>query len=288
MSWLNWRRAQPSRRMPVFAVTPSHNPSGRSLACVALMLGASTCGSDRLGPIVSGPDHEPPGFTVLTDHPFNTVKNTDGAGIGTWSGSGGFDIVQDPTAPKSPPNVAQFTYPAGFQAGSAPGHIEFDLPPNISQLYLSLYMKLSANFEGQSSETNKVGFVWILDHPAVFLSNQGAGTGVPLYPTLRYQGPCCDTRAYFRQNVGTEQAMTRGQWRRWEVVLIANTPGKKDGVMRFWIDGQKVGEYTDVWVRDTPDTWQYVYLQPIWGGTGGQVTQTQYLWVDHLYVSGHQ
>lgn len=232
------------------------------------------------------PTNEPAGFTKLTEHFFNTVFNTDGAGVGVWSAdSPGFSIVQDSTAPKSPPNVAQFTYPAGFQAGSAPGHIEFDLPPNISQLYISIYMKLSANFEGQQSETNKVGFAWILDHPAVFLSNQGAGSD-SLYPTLRFQGPCCDTRAYFRQNVGTLQAMNRGQWRRWEVLLIANTPGQTNGVIRYWIDGQKVGDYTDVWIRDTAGTWQYVYLQPIWGGTAGQVAQTQYLWVDHLYVSG--
>jgi hypothetical protein len=246
----------------------------------------TTCGSDRLGPNAGGPGHEPAGFVRLTEHPFNTVKNTDSAGVGVWSGSGDFSISQDPTAPVSPPNVAQFTYPAGFQAGSAPGHIEFDVPVNTSQLYISFYMKLSSNFEGQSSETNKVLFAWILNHPAVFLSNQGAGTAVPLEPTVRYQG-AFDSRAYFRQNVGSRQAMTRGRWRRWELLLIANTPGRSDGVIRFWIDGQKVGEYTDVNFRDTPDTWQYVYLQPIWGGVGGSVQATQYLWVDHLYISGH-
>jgi hypothetical protein len=235
-------------------------------------------------PIVVTLTNEPAGFTPLTDHPFNTVDNSDGIGFGRWSNTTDFGIAQDPTAPRSPPNVAQFTYPAGFQAGSAPGHIEFDLPPNTSKLFISFYMKLSDNFEGQSSETNKVLFAWILDHPAVFLSNQGAGN-VPLYPTVRYQG-AFDTRAYFRQNVGSPQPMTRGQWRRWELLLIANTPGQQDGVIRFWLDGQRVGEYTDVNFRDTAATWQYVFLQPIWGGVGGTVSATQYLWVDHLYVSG--
>ena len=261
--------------------------SGWLFAGAALLLAGTTCGSERLGPSDTGPDHEPAGFTKLTEHFFNTVKNTDSAGTGEWSGSGGFSITQDPTAPRSPPNVAQFTYPAGFQAGSAPGHIEFDVPAGLAQLYISFYMKLSPNFEGQSSETNKVLFAWILNHPAVFLSNQGAGRSEPLVPTVRYQG-AFDSRAYFRQNVGTEQAMTRGKWRKWELLLVANAPGQSNGIIRFWIDGQKVGDYADVKFRDTAETWQYVYLQPIWGGVGGAVTSTQYLWVDHLYVSGHE
>jgi hypothetical protein len=232
------------------------------------------------------PTNEPAGFTELTKHYFNTVENVDGAGSGLWhtSDAAPFAIVQDSTALRSPPNVAQFTYPAGFQAGSAPGHVDFDLPPGYSQVYLSLYMKLSPNFQGHSSETNKVLYLWINDDPAVFLSNQGSGRTTPLLPTVRYQG-AFDSRAYFGQNVGTPQAMTRGQWRRWEVLLSANTPGQRDGVIRFWIDGQKVGEYTDVYFRDATNAWQYLYLQPIWGGIGGSVTATQYLWVDHLYVS---
>ena len=260
-------------------------PSGRLLACAAMLLWSTTCASGQMGPDQSTISHEPAGFTPITEHYFNTLLNTDSAGFGTWHTSNGPSIVSDPTAPRSAPNVAQFTYPAGFQAGYAPSHVNFDLPPNQSQLYLSFWMKLSSRFEGQSSETNKVLFVWIVDHPEVFLSNQGTGMAAPLIPTVRYQGDF-DTRSYFRQNIGTEQAMTRGRWRRWEVLLIANTPGQANGVVRFWIDGQKVGEYTDVRVRATSDTWQYVYLQPIWGGTSGTVSATQYLWVDHIYVSG--
>jgi hypothetical protein len=41
-------------------------------------------------------------------------------------------------------------------------------------------------------------------------------------------------------------------------------------------------------LRNSTNTWQYVYLQPIWGGVGSTVSTTQYLWIDHLRVSGHQ
>ena len=260
-------------------------PSGRVLGCATLLLGSTTCGSYGVGPGPGGPDNEPAGFTLLTEHYFNTVMNTDGAGIGSWSGNGRLTIVSDPTAPTSPPNVGMWTYPAGFQAGSSPGNIDFDNLGNSTQLYVRFWMKLSPNFQGQSSGTNNVLYVWINGHPAVFLSNHGTGTAEPLMPIVRYQGDV-DTRAYFYQNVGTGQPMTRGQWRKWELLLIANTPGQANGVIRWWIDGQKVGEYTDVGFRNSAISFQYLYLQPIWGGTGGTVAATQYLWVDHLYVSG--
>jgi hypothetical protein len=230
------------------------------------------------------PTNEPAGYTRFTEHFFNTVTNSDSAGTGRWGSNGGLTIVSDPTAPRSPPNVGQFTYPAGFHAGSAPGSIEFDNLAGASELYLSFWMKLSSNFQGEGSETNKVLFVWVNSQPAVFLSNEGSGSS-PLVPTLRYQGNV-DSREYFRQNVGSQQAMTRGVWRRWEVVLIANTGGQANGVMRWWIDGKKVGEYTDVRFRSGAQPFQYVSLQPIWGGVDGTVASTQYLWIDHLYVSG--
>jgi hypothetical protein len=238
-----------------------------------------------------GPDNEPAGFTLLTEHPFNTVYNTDGAGTGVWyggsGGGSGLNIINDPTAPRSPPGVAQFTYPTGFAAGSAPDHIIFDVPPNLSQLYVSFWMKLSSQFQGEDSETNKVFYFWINSDPSVFLSNQGSGTTAPLMPIVRYQGSF-DTRAHFNQNVGSGVPMTRGQWRHWELLLITNTPGQANGVFRWWIDGQKVGDYTDVRLRNSTNTWQYVYLQPIWGGVGSTVRSTQYLWIDHLRVSGQQ
>jgi hypothetical protein len=263
----------------------SGGSSARAVAVTALLLSITTCGSDGTG-IQGGPDHEPAGFTVLTEHYFNTVSNDDGAGTGVWNSNGGLSIVSDPTAPKSPSSVGEFEYPAGFHAGSAPGSIEFDDLGGATQLYLSFWMKLSANFQGEGSETNKVGFVWINSQPAVFFSNEGSGSG-PLLPTIRYQGNGGESREYFRQNAGTHQAMTRGQWRRWEIVLIANSGGQANGVIRWWIDGQKVGEYTDVRFRTAAQPFQYMFLQPIWGGVDGTVTSTQHLWIDHLRISGH-
>ena len=262
-------------------------PSTRALTGALLLLCCTTCGSSSLGPLDSSMGNEPAGFTPLTEHYFNTVTNNDSGALGLWDSNGGmFAITSDPTAPRSPPNVGQFTYPAGFHAGSAPGSIEFDHLAGMTQLYLSFWMKLSPGFQGEGSNTNKVLFVWLSGHPAVFLSNEGSWTTAPLMPTMRYQGSV-DRREYFYQNVGTSVPMTRGQWRRWEVVLLANTPGQADGVIKWWIDGQKVGEYTDVQFRSAADPWQYVFLQPIWGGVHGTVATTQYLWIDHLYVSGH-
>lgn len=265
----------------------------RSSARLSLALLLLACGSSASPKsLTSGGGsadwpNEPAGFTRITEHPFNTLTNNDTAGTAIWTDDHGMTIASDATAPKSPPNVGLFTYPGGFVGGSASGAIEYDHIPAYTQLYLSFWMKLSPNFQGQSSSTNKVLFFWDNGKPAVFLSNEGKGTTADLMPTMRYQGGV-DSREYFYQNQGNDQPMTRNVWRRWELVLVANTPGQSNGVMRWWIDGTKVGEYTDVEFvgSGTSPDWQYIYLEPIWGGTGDSVTSTQTLSVDHLYLSG--
>src|SRR4029079_11366762 len=60
--------------------------------------------------------NEPAGMTVLTERPFNAL-NEDGW---TNTGSSDYKIVADATAPKSPSNIGQIRFPAGFGSGNAP------------------------------------------------------------------------------------------------------------------------------------------------------------------------
>jgi hypothetical protein len=43
----------------------------------------------------------------------------------------------------------------------------------------------------------------------------------------------------------------RGRWYAMEMMLKANTPGKKDGEQAFWIDGQKIGHWTGMRFRNS-------------------------------------
>ncbi len=242
-----------------------------------------------------GPN-EPVGFTPYTDRSF------DGMIEGGWAAQresvpGGLGtvpiIVSDPSAPISPPNVGQITYPAGFTgAGYAPAQTFKDTTPNLGwkQVYVRFAVKLSSNWESHASGVNKIGFVWMHDNPVVYFSAQGQGPGsAPLFSELRLSSTP-DGEVNLTQNLADPE-FTRGQWHVWEVLLIANTGGLANGEAHWWIDGVKVGGYTGVRYANAtqPNLWGGPEISwfPTWGGENGTpVAQEMYMWMDHYYLSG--
>ena len=236
--------------------------------------------------------NEPAGYTKVTDHPFNTLTNSDQSEAFLWTDNLGMSIVTDATAPQSPSNVIQEQYPAGFSGGSASGSIEYDhiqdMVAGATKLYLAMWYKLSANFQGQSTATNKLFLLWYANVPAIFISNEGVGAGT-LTVTPRIQHNSLDARDNLPQNVGSagDATCVRGQWNLLELVLLMNTPGTKNGTWQQWLNGKMTHNYTDVGFAATgdPHVWQFIGLDPIWGGLGDTVTNTMDIWWDELYCS---
>jgi len=129
--------------------------------------------------------------------------------------------------------------------------------------------------------------VWMHDNPVVYFSEQGSGSG-NLEAQLRLQNTPAPARN-LTPNLAAV-SLTRGQWHRWEVVIVANTGDQANGEAHWWIDGVKVGEYRDVLYGSSaqPKAWggPEISWMPIWGGIGDTVAQTMYMWMDHMYISG--
>jgi hypothetical protein len=227
--------------------------------------------------------NEPAGFTPVFERRFDAVSELG------WGASALLAIVADPTAPKSAPLVGQVTYPAGFGGGYEPASTWLDGKDALgyTRLYVSFWVKLSSNWQGHNSGVNKIGFVWQHSNPVVYFSEQGSGGG-PLEAQLRLQNTPVPARD-LTPNLASV-SLTRGQWHRWEVVLVANTGDLANGEAHWWIDGVKVGEYRDVDYGSSaqPKAWggPEISWMPIWGGIGDTVAQTMYMWMDHFYVSG--
>lgn len=226
---------------------------------------------------------EPPGYTPITDRAFN-AKVEDG-----WTASSSplFTIETDATAPRSPSNVGQMLYPAGFVGGGEPAWTERVFSGlTYTRIYASFWIIISANWQGHDSHVNKVGFFWIHDDPAVFPNIVGKDDG-PLSPEIWLQNIPDIFARNLTPNVNAVE-FTRGGWHHWGIVLVSNTGDNADGQAHWWLDGVKVGQYLDVKFGTALQgkVWQSFNWRPIWGGVGDVVLLPMYMQMDHIYVSG--
>ncbi|HXI20922.1 MAG TPA: hypothetical protein VNH46_07555, partial [Gemmatimonadales bacterium] len=104
----------------------------------------------------TGNPNEPPGFTKITERSFNS-PNEDG-----WTARADpyYQIVADPSGPKSPGSIGRAIFPKGFVGGSGPILLARSFTPT-RRLYISAWFRMSANWQGHRSGVNKIFHVWM-------------------------------------------------------------------------------------------------------------------------------
>lgn len=235
---------------------------------------------------VAWPDAPGAPYAVFRDEPFDSIPATG------WTddhpSTGLMTIAQDATAPLSPPNVLQFSYPVGFVGSQAPDTYVTDWAlPRPTRVFAGFWWKCNANWQDNSSNVNKIAF-FQLDNSSggVILTSYGVYPSGPYY--LRFAAemasePRSGSYANFANNMSTGQ-MTLGQWHRIEWQLEYGTPGTPTGIVRWWLDGVLVGEYLDVTFPTTGNIEEF-QLSPTWGGAPDTKTQQDYFWFDHVFLS---
>src|SRR5438552_2416879 len=254
--------------------------------------------------------NEPSGYTRIAEHHFSTpiTQSTPSATglMGLWA-------IDDPTllpnmtyavdlgAPRSAPQVFQGKFPAGLQGGftsikwqgwdaAADGN---SYGTEMREIYLSMWIKIvGPDYENQPVAGTKMGFFGYAE-PKSSPGNQGV-------PKIKVDSPQIRSDFNLRfeqqntvdrildQNVDTRRLMTCGVWHRWEMVLRLNTLGVTDGVLRWWVDGTLIMDYSDVTYITPGNTLGFYTFKfwPYWGGIGGSKTRDDYMQVDHIYISG--
>lgn len=280
---VTWASSAPS----VASVSTNGTVSGVSAgtasiaASVGAVSGASgvTVSAIVVPPPSDSTSHEPAGMSLLVERAWNALSENGWYDDNTPSK---YAIVQDAGAPKSPANVGQQTYPAGMGGGGSPAVAEKGIGSKQT-IYISYWVKLSSNFVGHGSDVNKQIFVWTANQPAVYTTAQGSGSGC-LRPEVHTQGTG-ETKNY-EPNLVANACFTRGVWHRWEIVMTLNTAGGANGKLDYWLDGVKLGSFSDVRYNSGSGAWNLFQFSPTWGGIGGSVPAAQYIWIDHLYISG--
>lgn len=281
--------------------------------------------SDQVAPAsVQDQWHEPDGYRTIVIRAFNAKASDDNdRGTGKFpsktGGAEGWDgaeyryrsvsIVQDSSAPLSPPNVMQFSYPAGTYRSSLGGGVvqmqpmhgayynDVGGPFPLTEIYFRMAFKISSNWTNNPTGTNKIFFIRGSDRastePIIRLKGVSSAPGAQLRLSVDPQGSGMPDGTFYYPNgseAGSASNIQRGRWYVLEGQFIRGTKGRRDGQFRVWLDGALVMNYGNIeWLKPASPPaqhWDYIHIAPVWGGGGGVIPSTMHLWIDHFYVSG--
>lgn len=230
----------------------------------------------------------PQSLTVKTSHGFTGSLTGNG-----WLTGGGPSLVSDATAPLSPPGVARFTFPAGYVGGSSPGMLYWESQIGATQAFIGIKMKFSNPWDGHSAG-DKVGMIFHQSFEEMFSVNfheqaSGQMALVVYNPSISgiSNGHVSGT---YGDDPGTRQfpgslSALKGEWFTVEMYVKKSTSQtSRDGILRAWINGNQAMNYTNINTRNQP--FAISHIAPVWGGTGEQKAQTDYLWYDHIILAG--
>jgi hypothetical protein len=241
----------------------------------------SSCGSQTLtsggGDAPGTWTNEPAGFGAIADQPWNAIVDAE------WRrrSSAHDRIAEEPSAPRSPRAVLEYTYPAGFAGGTAPATHYFPLQ-HAKEIYIGLVWRSNERWHGHQSGVNKIQFVYLAGGGDVAMVMYGSDGG-PYELRVLPQWPE-HTRSWLTSNVA-RRPVRPGTWHRIEWHLrYESRPGAGDGTIRWWLDGALLGSYSDLRFPGDAGFAEY-QISPTWGGVGDTKRQTDTYQFDHTYLS---
>jgi hypothetical protein len=259
-------------------LTTGHAPGATTITAVAE--GKSGAGVLTVLPQGSGAwPNEPAVLPTIADNSFSVLN---GNGWDLLDNTLGLvTLGSDPNAPLSPPSVLQYLYPIGFGGGTGPGAESIDLP-SVKSVYVGTWWKVSNPWQGHPTNVNKVEIFFPAEGGDIYMVMYGTPGGpyelrvIPQFHNMPSN--------WMLPNVN-HVPVTLGVWHRVEWLMIYNTTSSPpNGVIRWWLDGKLLGDYSNV---QFPSTGLVTYkVSAIWGGVGGVKTENDYYWYDHVHISG--
>jgi hypothetical protein len=242
---------------------------------------AVTIGSTSSGGSTGGTGayaHRPSTFTrVLTNYAFNltsypagssTYQDAPDIGDGSgWGSVGGSALkgVNDPSAPVSPSNVMQWTFPPG-SGGTGVGMLYRTIPAGVQQLYIAFPLWHDPNFEWNTI-SNKLLYWSTLSAEKLILESRFNDKYWAWY--IEQQDKIVNPQT----NVNPT-----GRWVNVEILIKRGNPGS----LQVWIDGNLVSNYSGAIPTTSGST--ELNLNSTWGG-GGTRTRTSYRRIDHILIA---
>ena len=263
-----------------------------SWAVLAVLVGglgmgckSHTLGPDEVDTSVPKPTspNEPVGFTPVANRGFNALIEDNW----TWGGvQSAYKDMSDAAAPQSSPKIARVTIPQGFTAGGSPIRLERNIKPS-DHIYAAAWFRLSETYQ-INSIADALITLWAGDQPHFFWGWRQDSTGQGIHPTaLVSTTKVPGGSLWLDANIAKDLTISRGAWH--HVELEIESAAGTQGLGRFicWLDGTKIASYDDVpfGFVEQGRHWAIVQLGAAWGGLTKPLDQTQWIEMDHVYLS---
>ena len=201
-------------------------------------------------------------FAATNSYPADLVYESFESGYGMFhSGYNDSDIVSDATAPLGSHSL-RFTFPEGFSAGDAPDIVTASFSDQ-QEIWGRVYFKLSSGFSFHPYE-QKLVFLWTGRSNFYFSIGDTKIFGC-------WQG---DGRTY---NNYDQPDISTGVWNRLDFHMST------DGVVQLWVNDSLTLNLSNVPFNG--GAFDSIAFTPVYGGMGGSVPKTQYIWFDGGQIS---
>lgn len=235
--------------------------------------------------------NRPASFVTALDCPFNSKptpsRDAAGCGIENFYNAGAID--QDGTAPLSPSNV----YTSWLSAGQSTGGTQLNYV--TSQTYREMYVGLMWRTNSQFSCLALADKMWFIRGPGTvgFFGMDCTSGDTTANILFSHNSPGIDNSHTCALDLGlacfpnvNAFRFPLGSWVKLEsYIKSSTTPTSRDGIVRWWVNGTLVGNYTNMnygeqglneWIWT--ETW--AALQPQF-----QKSVPLIHYIDHLHIS---
>ena len=249
---------------------------------------------------------EPKDFVPLSDQPWDGIASSANSAAGPveriaararslfasapaqgagWnylrrSSSKDDDVVQDPAAPLSRPNVLRIVFTPDMKRDHEPSVHFIGLPKPV-EVFAAWWMKLSPNWTCSPAGCGKITFLFP-DHAngaGVTYTNL-AGNDRSHYINVATTWPSTGYK-FWEPNKATTK-VENNRWHRVEwYVRWTSSPDASDGILRWWVDGVLNGDHRDVPFPAIKGFLEFQHAPTRQDPPPAE----QYMYVDHTYVS---
>ena len=225
--------------------------TARLVPSLVLTVLAIACGGDGAGNFVQPSTITGggvPSFTVRSELPLLSEQPWDDlVGLG-WNylrraSTLGADVVNDSSAPFSPPHALRIAFTPDMPRDATPS-VHWMSLPQVREVYTEWWMKLSPNWTTSTVGASKMSFLWPREGEGQIYSHIG-GMGLPHRININTEWAPYGQR-FWEPNL-TTTPIVYDRWYHIEWYLKwASAPGRADGVIQWWVNSVPNGDYRTV------------------------------------------